>query len=58
MISIEKKKRQKCETSKKSDLEKLEVKMMPTAAIEGFCVSPAGGWVTSAPRKMIGSRNT
>lgn len=26
-----------------------------TAAIEGFRESPAGGWVMSAPRKMIGS---
>ena len=29
-----------------------------TAAMEGLLVSPAGGWVTSAPRKMTGSRNT
>ena len=26
-----------------------------TAAMEGFLLSPAGGWVTSAPRKMTGS---
>jgi hypothetical protein len=29
-----------------------------TAAIEGFFPSPAGGWVTSAPRKMTGCWNT
>ena len=29
-----------------------------TAAMEGLDLSPAGGWVTSAPRKMTGSRNT
>ena len=26
-----------------------------TAAMEGFLLSPAGGWVTSAPKKMTGS---
>ena len=29
-----------------------------TAAMEGFLLSPAGGWVTSEPRKMTGSLNT
>ena len=29
-----------------------------TAAMEGFLPSPAGGWVTSAPRKMTGCWNT
>ena len=29
-----------------------------TAAMEGFFPSPAGGWVTSAPRKMTGCWNT
>lgn len=29
-----------------------------TAAIEGFLLSPAGGWVTSAPRNITGSLNT
>ena len=29
-----------------------------TAAIDGFFPSPAGGWVTSAPRKMTGCWNT
>lgn len=29
-----------------------------TAAMEGFDLSPAGGWVTLAPRKMTGSRKT
>lgn len=29
-----------------------------TAAIEGFLPSPAGGWVTSAPRKITGCWNT
>uniref|UniRef100_A0A6B0UJC7 Uncharacterized protein n=1 Tax=Ixodes ricinus TaxID=34613 RepID=A0A6B0UJC7_IXORI len=33
--------------------------MLPTtAAIEGFLLSPAGGCVTSAPRKMTGSLKT
>jgi len=31
---------------------------MLTAAIEGFDRSPAGGCVTSAPRKISGSWNT
>jgi len=30
----------------------------PTAAIDGFLVSPAGGWVTSAPKKITGSLKT
>lgn len=29
-----------------------------TAAMEGFFPSPAGGWVTSAPRKITGCWNT
>jgi hypothetical protein len=29
-----------------------------TAAMLGFLLSPTGGWVTSAPRKMTGSLNT
>lgn len=29
-----------------------------TAAIDGLERSPAGGWVTSAPRKITGSWNT
>lgn len=29
-----------------------------TAAIDGFLLSPAGGCVTSAPRKITGSLNT
>lgn len=29
-----------------------------TAAMEGFLPSPAGGWVTSAPRKITGCWNT
>ena len=28
-----------------------------TAAMDGLEASPAGGWVTSAPRKITGSRN-
>ena len=29
-----------------------------TAAIDGFFKSPAGGWVTSAPKKITGSAKT
>lgn len=33
--------------------------MLPTtAAMLGFLLSPAGGWVTSAPRNITGSLNT
>ncbi len=32
--------------------------MLLTAAMEGFFPSPAGGWVTSAPRKITGCWNT
>ena len=34
------------------------VVMLLTAAMEGFFPSPAGGWVTSAPRKITGCWNT
>ncbi|RNA31905.1 hypothetical protein BpHYR1_001807 [Brachionus plicatilis] len=29
-----------------------------TAAMDGFVLSPAGGWVTSAPINITGSLNT
>jgi hypothetical protein len=32
--------------------------LLTTEAMLGFLVSPAGGWVTSAPRKMTGSLKT
>lgn len=28
-----------------------------TAAMDGLLLSPAGGWVTSAPKNITGSRN-
>lgn len=39
-------------------LELLNYRVLLTAAMEGFLPSPAGGWVTSAPRKITGCWNT